>query len=97
VRRRPGAGPLAVASGATPQRVEEPDPRHADGLRSSVPGIGSVRRRRSPVARGPGAARAVGRRRDRRPAADRGPRTGRSTTPRRHCAGWVPTTPTCRC
>ncbi len=36
--RRAGTGPLAAAPGAPSHRAEEPDPRHADGLRPPVSG-----------------------------------------------------------
>jgi hypothetical protein len=94
--RRAGAGPLAAAPGGSRHRVEQPDPRHADGLRPSVPGVGSVRRRRSSTTRSPRAARAVGRRRGRRVAADRGSWTGRSTPARPRCARPAPSTGMCR-
>jgi hypothetical protein len=46
IRARTRARALPVASGASLHDAQEPDPRDADHLRASVPGVGPVRLRR---------------------------------------------------
>jgi transposase len=53
IRRERELARLRVASGAPPHDAEEPHPRHADHLRSPVPGLRPVRSRRPRAARPP--------------------------------------------
>lgn len=46
---RARTSPLSPSSGAPPNDVQEPDPRHADGLWQALPGFRSVRHQGTPA------------------------------------------------
>ena len=68
---RARARALPAAPGAPSHDAEEPHPRHADRLRSPVPGLRSVRARGPRAARPPRDPRPVAAQRRRQPRADR--------------------------